>query len=248
MSPPEDDSPDLSQKLAGRPRPGDGVAGEKAIRAERLMNAPLMIAAALTLPAVALTESSATGWLGTLGAILNWGTWLAFAVELVVMLILVPDRRTYLRHHLVLVVVVVLTPPILPPGLQSIRAIRLLRLLRLLKLAQLSHQLFSGRGLQYAALMTALTAVAGGAVYRAFEQSSQQLTEWEGLYWAIGTMTTLGTQYESHTTGSQITATIILLIGISFIAMLTGAIAHRFLNPGSAGAGPAGDDRSPPER
>lgn len=241
MDSPEEDRPDLSQELSGRPRPGDGVTGEKAIRAERLLNTPLMIAAALTLPAVALTESAATGWLGALGQILNWGTWLAFALELVVMLILVPDRRTYLRHHLVLVVVVVLTPPVLPPGLQSLRAVRLLRLLRLLKLAQLSHQLFSGRGLQYAALMTAVTAVAGGSVYRAFEQGSQHLTEWEGLYWAIGTMTTLGSQYEAHTVGSQITATVILLIGISFVAMLTGAIAQRFLNPPAADSDPAGD-------
>jgi voltage-gated potassium channel len=227
----EQSEPDLSQRLAGRPEPGDGVVGEKAIRAEQLMNTPLMIAAALTLPAVALTESSASGWLGTFGDILNWGTWLAFAIELVVMLILVPDRMTYLRHHLVLLIVVVLTPPVLPAGLQSIRAIRMLRLLRLLKLAQLSHQVFSGRGLQYAALMTAVTAVAGGSVFKAFEQEQQKLTEWEGIYWAIGTMTTLGSQYDAHTTGSQITAVVILLIGISFIAMVTGAIAHRFLNP-----------------
>lgn len=238
------ESQDLSMELSGRPRPGDGVVGERAIRAEQMMNTPLMIAAALTLPAVALTESAATGWLATLGVILNWGTWLAFAVELVVMLILVPDRRTYLRHHLILVIVVILTPPVLPPGLQSIRAIRLLRLLRLLKLAQLSHKVFSGRGLQYAALMTAVTAVTGGSVYRAFEQGQQHLTEWEGIYWAILTMTTLGSQYKAHTTGSQITAAVILLIGISFFAMVTGAIAHRFLNPPPAESDPAGT--SPP--
>ncbi|MFA9399884.1 MAG: ion channel, partial [Acidobacteriota bacterium] len=53
----------------------------------------------------------------------------------------------------------------------------------------------------------------------------------EGIYWAIGTMTTLGSQYDAHTTGSQITAVVILLIGISFIAMVTGAIARRFLSP-----------------
>ena len=43
--------------------------------------------------------------------VLNWGIWIAFALEFVVMLALVPDRKKYLRHHPVEIVVVFLTPP-----------------------------------------------------------------------------------------------------------------------------------------
>ena len=46
-------------------------------------------------------------------------------------------------------------------------------------------------------------------------------------------MTTLGSQYSATTIGGQITEVVILLVGISFIAMLTGAIARRFLNQSS---------------
>jgi hypothetical protein len=218
-------------ELTGGSEPGNGVSGPRAIRAEQLMKWPLMFAAALTLPAVILGETREVGALSDIAQILNWGTWLAFLAEFTIMLALVPDRWKYIRHHPVEVVVVFLTPPILPPGLQALRAIRLLRLLRLLKLAQLSRNVFSGQGLLYAALMTTVMALAGGSAFRAFEAGNQKLTEWEGAYWAVTTMTTLGSQYEATTTGSEIVEIVILLIGVTFFAMLTGAIAQRFLNP-----------------
>ncbi|MCB0871602.1 MAG: two pore domain potassium channel family protein [Solirubrobacterales bacterium] len=220
-------------ELTGGVIPDNGVEGPRAIKAERIMNGPLMVAAALTLPSVALSEAHVGGPLEVIAQVLNWGIWIAFAVEFVVMLALVPDRGKYLRHHPVEIIVVFLTPPILPPGLQSLRAIRLLRLLRLLKLAQLSNRVFSNEGLQYAALLTLLAAVAGGSVFRAFEAGNQRLTEWEGVYWAFTAMTTLGSEYTATTLGGQITAVVVLLVGITFIAMLTGAIARRFLNPGT---------------
>jgi voltage-gated potassium channel len=227
-------------ELTGGTEPGNGVVGHRAIRAEQLMNTPLMIAAALTLPCVILTETRESGALAEIAMILNWGTWLAFAIELAVMLALVPNRLKYLRHHPVEIVVVLLTPPFLPAGLQALRAIRLLRLLRLLKLAQVSRKAFSSEGLLYASLMTTVMALVGGTAFRAFEAGNQRLTEWEGAYWAVTTMTTLGSQYEASTVGSEIVEIVILLIGVSYFAMLTGAIANRFLRPG-------GQD-PPPER
>ena len=227
-------------ELTGGSEPGNGVSGPRAIRAEQLMQWPLMIAAALTLPAVILGETREAGALSDIAQILNWGTWLAFVIEFVVMLALVPDRWKYIRHHPVEVVVVFLTPPVLPPGLQALRAIRLLRLLRLLKLAEVSRSVFSGQGLLYAALMTTVMALAGGSAFRAFEAGNQKLTEWESVYWAVTTMTTLGSQFEATTTGSEIVEIVILLIGVSFFAMLTGAIAQRFLNP------PAPPEQDPP--
>ena len=53
----------------------------------------MLIAAALTLPIVAITESKPGGTLESVAIVLNWVTWIAFAVELVVMLAVVPDRR-----------------------------------------------------------------------------------------------------------------------------------------------------------
>ncbi|MDQ2699783.1 MAG: potassium channel family protein [Actinomycetota bacterium] len=222
---------EIASELSGGEVPGNGVVGPRALKVQAMLDTPLMIAAALTLPSVALSETHVGGTLETIAVILNWGTYLIFALELVIMLIVVPDRKQYLKHHPVELIVVFLTPPVLPASLQAIRAIRLLRLLRLLKLAQVAQRLFSNRGLQYAALMTLLTAIAGGSLFRAFERANQRVDEWDSIYWAITTMTTLGSKWQPTTIGSEITSVTIQLIGISFIALLTGAIANRFLMP-----------------
>jgi voltage-gated potassium channel len=204
---------------------------ERSRRIERFMNPFLMVAAVLTLPAVIIPESEPNSTVATIAQVLNWGTWLPFLIEVVVMLAVVPDRRRWLREHPIELAVVVLTPPVLPPGLQSLRVIRLLRLLRLLRLAQLTRRLFSLQGLRYSALLAVLTVVAGGAAFVGFENGHHHYTTWDGIYWAITTMTTLGSSVEPTTTGSQILSVVILLVGISFVALLTGAIAQRFLGP-----------------
>lgn len=209
------------------------MVGARALRAEQRMQVPLLVAAALTLPAVILGEVHSAGTVKTVAVALNWGTWLAFLIELLVMLALVPNRWRYLRNHPLEIAVVVLTPPVLPASLQGLRAVRifrLLRLLRLLKFAQASHRVFSNEGLGYTALTSLLIAVTGGLLFRAFEGSHQSLTEWEGFYWAVSSMTTLGSQYEPHTTGSEIVSMTVQLVGISFMAVLTGALAGKFLN------------------
>jgi len=92
---------------------------------------PMLIAALLVI-AVIVVEQSDTGepW-RTVAGLLNWAIWIAFAVELIVMLAVVPDRWRWLRTHPLEVVIVVLTPPFLPASLQALRALRVLRLLRL---------------------------------------------------------------------------------------------------------------------
>ncbi len=201
----------------------------RSTRVAARLDAPMLVAAALVIPTVAITESHPGGALETLARTLNWVTWLAFLVELVVMLTVVPDRRAWLKHHPLDLIVVVFTPPVLPAGLQSLRALRLLRLVRLLRLAQLSRQVFSLRGLHYAALLALLTAVAGGEAFVGFEKRSQDLNAWDGIYWAVTTMTTVGSDIYPTTTGGEIVSVAVVVVGIAFVALLTGAFAQRFL-------------------
>jgi voltage-gated potassium channel len=204
---------------------------ERSLRVAERLNTPMMIAAALTLPTVAITESHPGGTLEAVAVALNWITWIAFLVELVVMLAVVPHRWTWIRRHPLDVVIVILTPPILPAGLQSLRVLRLLRLMRLLRLAQLSREVFSLEGLRYALLLTVLTVVGGGALFVGLESKNQHLSVWDGIYWAATTMTTLGSNIEPTTTGGEIVTVVVLFIGIGFVALLTGSFAQRFLAP-----------------
>jgi len=129
------------------------------------------------------------------------------------------------------VVIVVLTPPFLPSSLQALRALRVLRLLRLLRLAQLARRTFSLDGLRYVAILAALAAVGGGYAYSAAENGRDSApSTWDGVWWAVSTMTTVGYGDEFPvTTGGRLVAMALMLVGIGFIAILTGAIAERFL-------------------
>ena len=124
--------------------------------------------------------------------------------------------------------IVVLTPPFLPSSLQAIRALRLLRVLRLLRLAQLGRRLFSTQGLRYVSLLALLTALGGGATFAAVEK--QGYSTWDGVWWSVSTMTTVGYgDIYPHTTTGRFLGIVVMLVGIGFIAVLTGAVAERFL-------------------
>jgi voltage-gated potassium channel len=198
---------------------------------ERKLEVPMLIAAALTVPMVAIHESHPGGALETAAGILNWATWLAFVFELVAMLAVVPDRGLWLRRNPLDLVLVVFTPPVLPPGLQGLRVLRLLRLARLLELKSLSRNLFTLRGVHYAAILALLTVVGGGALFDALESNQQHLSTWDGIYWALTTMTTLGSSIQPTDTGGQIVGIVLVLVGLGFIALVTGAIARRFFGP-----------------
>src|SRR4051794_6654323 len=101
--------------------------GERAERLERRLEWPMLVVAALVIPALILEGANVGhGW-KALANVLNWIIWLAFLGELVAMLAVVRERGAYLRHNPLNVAIVVLTPPFLPALLQSFRALRLVR-------------------------------------------------------------------------------------------------------------------------
>jgi voltage-gated potassium channel len=205
---------------------------ERSLRIAHRFELPMLVAALLVIPVIAVEQSNAgEPWRSIAGA-LNWAVWVAFAIELIVMLVVVPDKWRWLRSHPLEVVIVLLTPPFLPSSLQALRALRVLRLLRLLRLAQLARRTFSLDGLRYAALLAVLAAVAGGYAYSAAETGRDSPPSvWDGVWWATTTMTTVGygDEYPTTTLG-RVYAIGLMLVGIGFIAILTGAIAERFLS------------------
>lgn len=201
---------------------------ERSGRIERRLEPFVVVAALLVIPLIAIEESSLGEPWDSIAVGLNWGTWLVFLLEAVVMLSVVPDRWRWIREHPIDVAVVLLTPPF-ASALAPVRLLRLLRLLRILRLASIARRLFSAEGLQYTAALAALTAVAGGSAFAALEGDPSSL---DGIYWAITTMTTVGYGDELPTLAStKVLAIVIMLVGIGFVAVLTGAIAERFLSP-----------------
>lgn len=200
---------------------------ERSERWAKRFQIPVTIAALAVIPVLIAAPGADGPWPVILGVV-DWLSWLTFVAEIVVMLIVVPDRRRWLRGHLLEVAIVVLTPPVV--GLfTSARLLKLLRLLWLIRLAPVAHRLFTTAGVRSAALLVALTAVVGGAMFAELEKGQ---TTANGIYWAITTMTTVGYgNPEPTTTATKIVAVVVMLVGIGFVAVLTGAIAQRFLAP-----------------
>ena len=98
-----------------------------------------------------------------------------------VMLCIVPSKRTWLRTHILDVAVTVLTPPFDPAAWQAGRAYRVLRLLRLLRIFSL-RRLLSLDGLKVAALTAVLTVGLGGIIVASIETTAEEpWTAWTDL-------------------------------------------------------------------
>jgi voltage-gated potassium channel len=200
---------------------------ERSRRIAQRFEVPILVAALLVIPVIVIEEANVSDTWKTIGGILNWAIWITFALEVLVMLGVVPSKGRWLRDNPLEVPIVLFTPPFLPASLQALRVFRLLRLARLFRLAPLARRLFSIEGLRYVALLALLTVLGGGAAFAAIEKDS---STWDGVWWAISTMTTVGYgDVSPHTDLGRVLAIAIMLIGIGFIAIITGAVAERFL-------------------
>ena len=95
-----------------------------------------------------------------------------------------------------------------------------------MRLAWLVRSLFSLAGVRYAGFLAVLTAIAGAEAFSVVESVERG----EALYWSLSTMTTVGYGDETpKTEEGRFIAVAVMLVGIGFAAVLTGAIAQRFI-------------------
>lgn len=194
---------------------------------------PMVIAALLVIPVLVIEESNFGQPWDTIGQILNYGTWLAFLTEAVVMVWVSPRPWDWIKRHPIDLAVIFLSPPFLPGNLAGARLFRLLRVIRLLRIFSM-RQLLSLDGIRYAAFLATFLVLIGGASYAAVEKT-QDLSAWDGIWWAVTTVTTVGYGDSFPTTDiGRVIAMAVMLVGIGFVALLTAFVADRFIRQDTA--------------
>ncbi len=207
---------------------------------KRRMSVLVVMAAAAVIPLLVMEEqftgSTAVFWLH----VADWAIWGVFAAELAIMLIVTPNRRAYLRCAWLDVCIVVFTVPLVPYLLASLRLARLgrlievLRLLRLLRLAAIAnrtaaliHRIFGRSGLGWLMSSLIVLVVVSGTLFSYLEEGRNVP---EGIWWAIVTATTVGYGDVVPNSGlGRLVATVLMIAGISFIALLSAATAARLV-------------------
>jgi len=210
-------------------------------RLQSTFDVATLVAAILTLPVIVSLGLDTSASVDDALEILNWCLWGVFALELVTMLAVSRDRRHWLRSHPITPVVVLLTLP----AFGGLDLFRLVRLLRGPVARRVAEGVTSTEGLRNVALLTLLTVALGGLLFARIEPG---IGIGDGLYWAVTTVTTTGYGdiVPTTSTGKSL-AVLVMLMGAAFLAVLTGAIAQRFVGrwqpKGSAAPGSAsGED------
>lgn len=192
---------------------------------------PLTIAAVLVIPDLILEEQPLRESWHRVAVIGNWAIWLAFFAEFMAILMLAKDWRAWMRQFPLALPMLVLTPPFAPAALQALRAFRVLRLLRVVRGFQfLSKGLLSLEGVRYVAALAVFLVLGGGVALAQVETTaSRPVSDWDGIWWAIGFVTTNGESSNVHTDAGRTIAIVLMLTGIGVFAVLTAAVAQRFV-------------------
>jgi len=191
----------------------------------------VMIAATLlVIPDLILEEQPLRASWHQVAVVSDWVIWLVFLVEFLAIMIFARDWRSWLRRYPLAPAMLILTPPFAPAAVQALRVFRLLRLLRVARGFQLLSRLLTLDGMKYAVVLAIFLVVGGGTVFADVESHvGHHVSTWDGIWWAMGTVTTEGSNIEVTTNAGRAIAIVLMLTGIGVFSIMTGAVAQHFL-------------------
>jgi voltage-gated potassium channel len=202
---------------------------------------PYVLAATVLLIPVLIVQADVKSgpWL-TAANVINWAVWCVFLVEAITILVVAGRKRAALRAHWLDVSLLIFTIPPFGAFLSGLRLVRLARLLRLLRAAailsralQAERSLTSKTAFRFAALITLFIVVIAGAAQATFD-SHDFPSVWDGVWWSVVTVTTVGYgDIVPHTVPGRLIGILVMLLGIGFLSVLTATVASYFVKSDS---------------
>lgn len=207
---------------------------ESARLVERWFHLPIVVAALVAIPAIAVQLSVDDGWELALANVVSWIVWGVFVLELVFGLRTAERPARWLATHPIEVLVVVFTPPFLGELLLSMPYVG--ALLRLVLLARVVlpilrlRKLITLSGVVYGCIFCLLLIVACGLAYPLVEPSAEHAGADDGLWWAWITSTTVGYgDIYPVTNAGRLLASGTVLVGIVFVSLFTALIVEALV-------------------
>lgn len=194
------------------------------------LRAVMIVATLLVIPDLILEEQPLRASWHQVAVISDWVIWLVFLVEFLAIMTCARDWRSWLRKYPLAPAMLILTPPFAPAAVQALRVFRLLRLLRVARGFQLLSKLLTLDGVKYAVALAVFLVVGGGTVFADVQSHvGHHVSTWDGIWWAIGTVSTEGTHIEATTDAARAIAIVLMLTGIGVFSILTGAVSQHFI-------------------
>ena len=213
-------------------------------RIEKKIEIPMVILALMIIPVLLIEFEivSTNSLIVSLAAKIDDGIWFAFLLEYLVLVSLSKDKINYTKRNWINLVIILLSPPLIfPKGFALIRSLRVLRLFRIFR--SLRFLIAFKRGIKpvseilvrhsfhYITLGTFLVIILAGLGFTLVE--NQEISSsgiLQGIWWAIVTVTTVGYgDVYPMTPLGKVLAIVIMIVGISFVSILTANIASYFV-------------------
>ena len=190
--------------------------------------------ALLMIPLIVIQVSSEDPEVLFATEVVNAIIWTIFVAELIYARRRSSGWTVFARGHALDLAIVVLSPPFLvPPSLGSLRALRLLRLGRLLaivgRVQQGAGRMTGRQGIVYVGALVLFCIFIGGVSLHEIEPD-HATTVWEGLWWAVVTVTTVGYGDISPVTfEGRVVAAALMFVGLGAFGALAGSISGLFV-------------------
>jgi voltage-gated potassium channel len=171
----------------------------------------------------------------TLDRITNWGIWLFFVLETVVLASLVENKRRYLLGNWMNLLIIGAGVPLLWGGGTYAAALRTLRLLLLFPLllntSATVRKILTRNHLATTLLVALAFTLMSGLLIAGIDPSIESV--WEGLWWAWVTVATVGYgDIVPQSVAGKVFGAVVILFGVGFFSLLTASFSAYFVSRG----------------